>query len=85
MPQASKDLQQKILERFGTLDDNNCVKFLEDAGYKLDRRWRWAPKPGVTSYAEMTQDEFDMLKFLSDEWDYGGMDWKNAEYVNVAD
>lgn len=75
MPQATQELQEKMQARFGSLDSEGPEQFLKDAGYILTRKWLWRPKPGVTKYEEMTQDEFDCLAFLLQEWDYGGFDF----------
>ncbi len=70
MPQAGKELQDRIIERFGSLDDNGPYKFLRDHGYSLSRSWEWS-KPGISSLKDMTREEFECLLFLCHEWDYG--------------
>ncbi|TIL38499.1 hypothetical protein [Mesorhizobium sp.] len=74
MPQASEELREQMRVRFGdSINDYGPAKFLEDAGYKMNRGWEWTPKPGVTDLKGMTRDEFDCLLFLCHEWDYGGL------------
>lgn len=75
MPSAAPDLQNRMFERFGShTGDEGPIKFLEDAGYVLNRGWTWKPKPGVTELRDMTRDEFDCLLFLIHEWDFGGLE-----------
>ena len=73
MPQASDELREEMEKRFGSIDTEKPVKYLEDAGYKLRRDWHWEPKPGVFDLREMTHDEFECLLFLAHEWDFGGL------------
>lgn len=74
MPQASDALRDKMRDRFGSeVDESGPIRFLEGAGYKLNRDWTWTPKDGVASLGEMTRDEFECLLFLVHEWDFGGL------------
>lgn len=73
MPSASNELQKIIIDRFGSLDDNKPIAYLSDRGYKLLPGFIWQPKVGVTTYADMEQDEYDCLLFLVHEWDFGGL------------
>lgn len=75
MPQATDELRAKMNTMFGDpVDDSGPIKFLEDAGYVLNRNWTWKPKPGIRIFTDMTQEEFDCMKFLVDEWDFGWME-----------
>lgn len=73
MPSATNELRDAMTKRFGGIDDGPPMKFLEDAGYHLTDQWMWIPKPGVFGYDDMTQDEYDCLAFLVQEWDMDGL------------
>ena len=74
MPQATDNLRQQMDKRFGSpVSDAGPMKFLESAGYRLRRDWHWMPKEGVTTLDDMTQDEYDCLVFLVQEWDMGNL------------
>lgn len=77
MPQASNELRALMKVRFGDpISDAGPTKFLEEAGYMLTRDWTWLPKEGVKNYGDMTQEEYDALRFLVHEWDFGGLEIK---------
>ena len=76
MPQASDELTKKVQEYFkndpeGCLD-SHCSEYLIEQGYKEDR-FQWHPKPGVKTVEDMTQQEYDCMRYLIDEWDWGGL------------
>ena len=74
MPQASAELHNLMKKRFGDpISDSGPIKYLEDAGYTLTKKWQWKPKPGVINPAQMTQEEFECMVFLVHEWDFGGL------------
>lgn len=74
MPQASEELRERMFERFGDhISEQGPIKFLQDAGYTLTPGFRWKPKKGVTNLNDMTEDEYECLRFLVYEWDYGGL------------
>jgi len=73
MPQADDDLRDRMVARFGDIDDSGPCDALKAAGYTLRKDWSWAPKPGVKTYRDMTREEFDCLLFLVHEWDYAGL------------
>lgn len=74
MPQATGELQDAMQQQFGNpVDDAGPIKYLKEAGYILTHSWLWQPKPGVSSVEDMTQDEFNCLAFLVQEWDFGGL------------
>ncbi len=72
MRRASPEMRALMVERFGSHDLAGPVRFLENAGYALTPELLWKPKPGVTTFGEMTREEFEALLFLMHEWDYGG-------------
>lgn len=74
MPQASDELRARMMERFGEIDECRPMQFLIDAGYVLTREWTWKPKPGIRIFFDMTPEEFDCMKFLVDEWDFGWLE-----------
>ncbi len=46
------------------------MRLLERQGYTLTKDWRWRrPSPAHV----VTPEEADAIKFLSDEWDFGGL------------
>jgi hypothetical protein len=69
MPQASEELR-KLWGGSDGVGEDKAEKFLKSHGYKLRRDWRWELP---TSNHSITDDEFDALCFLVDEWDYGGI------------
>jgi hypothetical protein len=73
MPSADPELQERMRQRFGSIDTEGPIKYLKDAGYKLTDDWLWIPKEGVKTLRDMTQDEFECLLFLCHEWDFGGL------------
>lgn len=73
MPQAAADLSARIIARFGSIGDSGPMRFLTDAGYRLRGDFLWEAKPGVTSNSDMTEEEWDCLLFLVQEWDFGGL------------
>lgn len=80
MPSATPELRERMGQLFGDeIDDAGPMEFLKKAGYRSTADWRWLPKPGVTDYADMTQDEYDCMVFLCQEWDQGGLAISRAE------
>ena len=74
MPQTSRELWLKMEARFGPDSyDAGPIKYLEDAGYTLTRKWAWEPKPGVIVAAQMAEDELDCMVYLIEEWDFDGL------------
>lgn len=74
MPSATPELQEKMRQRFGSIDSEGPEQFLSSAGYTLTPHWLWIAKPGVSTLDEMTEEEFDCLAFLIQEWDYGSLE-----------
>ena len=74
MPSASDELRKQMTERFGSINDDGPMHYLQEAGYVLNRDWTWKPKDGVTCLRDMTRDEFDCLLFLIHEWDFAGLE-----------
>lgn len=75
MPQTSEELRGKMKYLFGnSIDERGPTDFLLAAGYILTKKYTWLPKAGVNSYDDMTQKEYDCMKFLIDEWDYAGLE-----------
>ncbi len=73
MPQASDDLRQTIIDRFGSIDDFGPSDALTAAGYTLNSDWTWTPPTDVRCLKDMTREHFEWLMFLSHEWDYGSL------------
>ena len=73
MPQASLELTDRMIARFG--DDyleNGPLEYLNACGYRLTPQWEWH-KDGITDLRQMTRDELECLLFMAHEWDYGGL------------
>jgi len=73
MPQASDALRDKIVARFGSLDDGPVIRALQEAGYKPTDDFCWHLRPGLASVEEIPEEEADLLFFLIEEWDFGGV------------
>lgn len=66
MPQASSEQRAE----WSGPDESTAVKYLQDAGYRQTRGWRWRlPNPDHTPTAK----ELSAIQFLMDEWDMGGI------------
>lgn len=72
MPSASNELQDRMIARFGSLDDAGPAKYLTDRGYVLSKDWTWSRADLTVDYKSMSRDEFECLLFLCHEHDYGG-------------
>lgn len=72
MPSASDELRDKIVSRFGSIDTIGPEAWLKDRGWTLASDWVWR-RPGAT-WKTITAEERDCIRFLADEWDYGGME-----------
>lgn len=71
MPSASDEDRAEMTKRFGSIDSHGPEKYLKDRGWTLAGNWQWS-KPGQTLNS-MPRDEFECVKFLVHEWDYGGV------------
>jgi hypothetical protein len=65
MPQASEVLR---LEWNGP-SDRDAVAYLRGRGYVLQRDWFWRVPPNTVP----TDKDIRAVRFLFDEWDYGGL------------
>jgi hypothetical protein len=76
MPQASDELRDYIIEKFGDIDCGAPEQFLEKKGWTLanDGSWTWS-KPGFNrnNLDDIPEDEWLCILFLVHEWDYGGV------------
>lgn len=72
MPQATPELRHVMLVNFGSeVGDEGPIKFLENAGYVLNRNWTWK-RP--TPFIAPTELEALCILFLIEEWDFGGLE-----------
>jgi hypothetical protein len=69
MPQASDALRRY----WGGADSTPAIAHLESRGYTLTAAWTWIP-PGDLTYSTMPRRDFLAIKFLMDEWDFGGLE-----------
>jgi hypothetical protein len=69
MPQATEE-QRKLWGGRNGVGEDKAENFLQSHGYILQRNWTWKkPTPTHT----VTQEEYEAICFLIDEWDYGGI------------
>lgn len=68
MPQASSELRERWGGAAGVGEDK-AVAYLERQGWCLSRDWLWYRDDG----RDPTLTEWDAMRFLIDEWDYGGV------------
>ena len=68
MPQASEELRQLMMIRFGGLGDGGPAEYLKERGFQLNpHSWTWS----LAEDRELTENELDAIQFLIEEWDYG--------------
>lgn len=72
MPQASDELRQVMIDRFGSIDTQGPEGYLKLHGYKLNCDWTWT-KTGVNALDGMPRVAWLCLLFLAQEWDYGAV------------
>lgn len=74
MPQTSAEIQERIDKFFPSASqsqDFQSTKFLEKAGYILNKNWTWKlPSPDH----KITEEEDLCLVYLIEEWDFGGIE-----------
>lgn len=85
MPQASHQLRGLMHDWFGDpISDYGPMKFLQSHGYVLRQDWFWEkPVPSHT----ISEAEWHCLRFLIDEWDFGGIyqNGKHPEALEIGD
>ena len=72
MPQASRELRDRIIQRFGDIDIPKPLDFLIERGYTEQDGLIRCPKNHVAQV-----DEIECINFLMHEWDFdyeGGED-----------
>lgn len=67
MPTSSAELHDKWKS------DHVAAAFLVAGGYKLDKGFTWTPPTGVASLEDMSDDDYEAMKYLILEWDWGGL------------
>lgn len=67
MPQASSRLQRIWHNGFAGYDEG-AIKYLQERGYTLTRKYQWVPPD-----REPTDQELDAIDYLIGEWDFGGV------------
>ena len=70
MPQASDELRAKMDGYFGNggIDDWEPTAFLIGKGWEENLGW-WT-LPADAEWHKLTEQEFDCITFLIDEWDH---------------
>jgi hypothetical protein len=82
MPSASAKTDSDMEKLFGPDApdeegwDQKAIQRLRGAGYEVMPGFEWKPKPGVTSWGEMTASERTCMSYLFEEWDWGGLQEK---------
>ena len=66
MPQSSRELR----ERWNGPQEETALSHLIGAGYDLTPRWTWIAPEGRTP----TDDDMSAIRFLIEEWDFGGLE-----------
>jgi hypothetical protein len=65
MPQATEQLRAEWPG-----GDKEAINYLQQRGYRLDRRWAWVlPHPAHVP----TPIELSAVRYLIDEWDFDGI------------
>lgn len=71
MPQSSDELRAEMERRFGDpVSEEGPYKFLIAAGYRLEDDHSLTPKLGIEHSGQVTDEEWDCIVFLAEEWDY---------------
>lgn len=70
MPQATDQDRERYKKMFHTIDAGPGIKLLVARGYTLTKGWEWLLPEGQ---ANVKSDENDVIWFLIDEWDFGGV------------
>lgn len=75
MPSTSQARHDRIVSIFGTdLDlDDRCQEYLSQRGFYLTRTWDWIPPPRINKLGDLTDEEFECVMYLIEEWDFGGV------------
>lgn len=72
MPSTSQDVIDactNILEG-ESIDDHKAIEYLKAKGFELSRHWTWL------SSREPNDDESMMIRYLIEEWDFGGWEYR---------
>lgn len=71
MPQTTEAMNVLMRSWFGSgTDETGPIEFLESHGYVLTRDWLWRlPTPAHT----VNREEYACIRFLVEEWDFGGI------------
>jgi len=69
MPQASSELRERWGGAEGVGEDK-AVAYLKQQGWCLSRDWLWYR---TDDRVDPTPTEWEAMRFLIDEWDFGGV------------
>lgn len=58
-------------ERMAGSGDLAAQRYLKEQGFTLTRGWEWI-HPTYVSIEDLTELEYDAIKYLVWEWDFGG-------------
>jgi len=74
MPSTTPELRAKILAYFGPgADDSDCVIYLQSKEFTLTNTIHWT-HPTIKSTTQMSDQEWDCFLYLTEEWDFGGLE-----------
>lgn len=74
MPTASDELRQEMKTYYGSeIDEQGPIRWLKSKGFSLRGDFFWTPPERIKSYDDLTTQEWLSIKFLIDEWDFGGL------------
>lgn len=74
MPQARPELRLRMGELFGDpISDVGPTQFLLLQGFALTPGYTWMPPIDRPKWDQLTDDEQDCVRFLIEEWDFGGV------------
>ena len=65
-PQASEEQRRE----WNGPDDATAINYLRERGYHLKANWTWRKPDDV----EPSEKDISAIRFLIDEWDYGGLE-----------
>lgn len=85
MPQASDELRAWAIERFGSLDSDPVIQWLEAQGFELHAdSFGWKVPPKLDR--PLSSDESKAISFLIREWDFSGLiiDDESAKFAPHA-
>ena len=72
MPQTTQENLDALAQFLDEVDDYTTQEYLVNRGYTLEGDFTWS-HPNVKSKNYMTENEWQCMLYLIQEWDYGGL------------